>query len=165
MECGIYVWENVETGECYVGQTKRRFSLRKSEHRGSLRANKHPNDLLQRAWNRYGEGAFRFKILRRAKRNLDRLETYWIIRLNAAYNETWPPGRSPIYRDAWGNIIPPNVQTAPARSRRQQGNDDGLWGGWAVMVGAIVACSGITPPGKTIDFTVPLTTFEQIINE
>lgn len=57
MKCYIYKIINTVTNEKYVGQTTN-FSRRISDHKQSLRANKHINPKLQASWNKYGEQAF-----------------------------------------------------------------------------------------------------------
>ena len=57
---GLYIILNKHTNIFYIGSsndTKRRMVT----HFGSLKANKHHCDYLQRAWNKYGESAFEFK--------------------------------------------------------------------------------------------------------
>jgi group I intron endonuclease len=59
---GIYTIERVSTGQLYVGSAanlrqrwnRHRFDLRRGQHRGSK---------LQRAWDKDGEGGFRFNVL------------------------------------------------------------------------------------------------------
>lgn len=76
----IYKIENLANGKVYIGQTlkkppKRRWDL----HRSRLNRNKHENDYLQSAWNKYGEESFRFSIICEADVDeLDKLETYYI---------------------------------------------------------------------------------------
>lgn len=55
--CGIYKLVNTATGQCYVGQSQR-TQKRIKEHFRLLRYDKHPNQHLQRAYNKYGAGAF-----------------------------------------------------------------------------------------------------------
>jgi group I intron endonuclease len=58
----IYVIENIVNGKKYVGQSvtgKKRIQA----HLSTLKNNKHINTYLQRAFNKYGEAAFTFKIL------------------------------------------------------------------------------------------------------
>lgn len=60
--CGCYNIINKTTGKAYVGisiHIKERWSI----HRQYLRKNKHPNNHLQNAWNKYGENNFEFNIL------------------------------------------------------------------------------------------------------
>lgn len=47
----------------YIGSTARNFYDRLCAHMSTLRKNKHSSILLQRAWNKYGEYAFEFKII------------------------------------------------------------------------------------------------------
>ena len=61
-KAGIYCIENITTNKKYIGQSidiKNRWLHHKSE----LRNNKHDNDYLQNAWNKYGEDDFKFYIL------------------------------------------------------------------------------------------------------
>jgi len=59
--CGIYVISVRGVGD-YVGSSVDCRS-RWSHHKSQLRAGKHPNFMLQRAFNRLGEGAFDFLLL------------------------------------------------------------------------------------------------------
>lgn len=55
--CGIYKIVNKATGQCYVGQSQR-IKKRIKEHLRLLRYNKHPNQHLQNAYNKYGAENF-----------------------------------------------------------------------------------------------------------
>lgn len=55
--CGIYKLVNKETNQCYVGQSQR-CKKRIKEHFRLLRYNKHPNQHLQNAYNKYGANNF-----------------------------------------------------------------------------------------------------------
>lgn len=55
--CGIYKLVNKATGQCYVGQSQR-VQKRIKEHFRLLRLDKHPNQHLQRAYNKYGPDSF-----------------------------------------------------------------------------------------------------------
>jgi len=55
--CGIYKLVNKATNQCYVGQSQR-CKKRLKEHFRLLRYNKHPNQRLQNAFNKYGEENF-----------------------------------------------------------------------------------------------------------
>lgn len=59
---GIYKIRNLINGKIYVGSTQD-FSFRKKEHFWELKNNKHYNQYLQRAFNKYGEENFVFEIL------------------------------------------------------------------------------------------------------
>ena len=58
----IYGILNIESLKIYVGQSKK-FKYRKWSHKSKLKANKHHNDHLQHAYNKYGEDKFIFIIL------------------------------------------------------------------------------------------------------
>jgi len=75
---GIYIISNTKNGHCYIGQTT---NLRKrfTEHKAMLRGNYHPNQPLQRAWNKHGEKYFKFSILERCKvSDLDEREQHFL---------------------------------------------------------------------------------------
>lgn len=59
---GIYEIVNAVDGKRYVGSA---VSIRKrwKEHRAALRRGDHANIHLNRAWNKYGEGSFIFRVL------------------------------------------------------------------------------------------------------
>lgn len=61
-ESGIYKIINKVNNKFYLGSTKD-FSVRFNTHKYNLRKNKHINCILQRAWNKYGESNFEFKII------------------------------------------------------------------------------------------------------
>jgi group I intron endonuclease len=56
-QCGIYKIVNKATNQCYVGQSQR-VKKRIKEHFRLLRHNKHPNQHLQNAYNKYGAENF-----------------------------------------------------------------------------------------------------------
>lgn len=61
----VYVIENIATEEVYVS-ISRCSRKRWSEHRSALRHNRHPNPLLQAAWNQWGETSFVFWVIDQA---------------------------------------------------------------------------------------------------
>lgn len=54
----VYYIRNTVNGNWYVGSTVNKSGNRFSGHRCNLRKDKHCNQRLQRAWNKYGEDAF-----------------------------------------------------------------------------------------------------------
>lgn len=66
---GVYSIRNVITGKVYVGSTVKTIETRWYEHRRDLRHGDHKNRYLQRAWNKYGEAAFEFSVLKRCHRD------------------------------------------------------------------------------------------------
>ena len=62
-ESGVYAIRNKINGKVYVGSAARSIRRRWTDHRVSLRANRHCNKKLQNAWNKYGESGFEFLVL------------------------------------------------------------------------------------------------------
>jgi group I intron endonuclease len=60
--CGIYVISNKVNSKMYIGKSSDLYN-RLSVHRKDLNLNKHYNDHLQNAWNKYGENNFDFSVL------------------------------------------------------------------------------------------------------
>lgn len=56
---GCYEILNTVNGKRYIGSTMN-LKKRWTEHRKILRGGRHNNQILQRAWNKYGEDAFKF---------------------------------------------------------------------------------------------------------
>ena len=76
--CGIYCIENKLNHKKYIGQSVNVYS-RWSQHRTELKYNRHDNDYLQKAWNKYGEDNFEFKLLETCSiEQLDERENYYI---------------------------------------------------------------------------------------
>jgi len=59
---GVYVIICVPTGKRYVGSAARSFKDRWDQHLHDLRAGRHHSDYLQKAWDKYGESNFEFKV-------------------------------------------------------------------------------------------------------
>lgn len=84
--CGIYMLINLVNGKRYIGSSIN-VAQRLWEHRSTLRHNKHSNAHLQKAWNKYGEGAFEYQILEKCQED-DRFEReqFYVNTLNPEYN-------------------------------------------------------------------------------
>lgn len=75
---------NKVNGKKYIGQSvdiEKRFY----EHKRTLRKNKHNNEHLQRAWNKYGESKFEFKIIHDNISN-DEINNWELYYINEIYN-------------------------------------------------------------------------------
>lgn len=62
LNCGIYWITNLVNNKIYIGSSiniKKRFN----QHKSNLRHNRHCNQHLQRAWNKYGEENFIFQLV------------------------------------------------------------------------------------------------------
>jgi group I intron endonuclease len=76
---GVYSIYNRITRKRYVGSTSRNLMERAKAHRDCLNGNRHPNIHLQRSWNKYGEDAFTFFVLKMCPpEDCIRLEQRWI---------------------------------------------------------------------------------------
>ena len=83
---GIYQILNKINEKFYIGQSID-LKHRRNEHWNQLKNNNHPNILLQRAWNKYGEDAFIFNTLLLCKiSELDSQEQNFLDTLKPAYN-------------------------------------------------------------------------------
>jgi group I intron endonuclease len=75
---GIYLIVNKVNNKVYVGKAinlKDRWRV----HKWNLERNKHVNNYLQNAWNKYGEPNFQFEILEECeKEKLIEREQYWM---------------------------------------------------------------------------------------
>lgn len=75
---GIYIITNTITGKVYIGQSKS-LTIRWRQHKSKLKANKHPNQHLQYAYNQYGLEAFKYEILEECTlEQRNEREIYWI---------------------------------------------------------------------------------------
>lgn len=83
---GIYCIINIYNGKRYIGSSK---NIRKRlwGHRAELRHNKHDNQYLQNAWNKYGEDKFDFYVIEQCPENilLER-EQFYIDTIKPEYN-------------------------------------------------------------------------------
>src|SRR4051812_3052749 len=87
MESGIYTIINLINGKILVGQSKN-VKSRLHAHKNRLRTGIHENSHLQKAFNKYGESAFEFKLLENVERDyLFMMELYWSNLLDA-HNES-----------------------------------------------------------------------------
>lgn len=80
---GVYTITNLVNGKIYVGSALISFRVRWNVHKSKLRNNKHDNQHLQFAWNKYGESNFKFEILEEClSEYCTSTEQYWINMLN-----------------------------------------------------------------------------------
>ena len=61
-DCGIYKIENLINGKVYIGQAID-LNHRRIRHFSDLKCNRHENQHLQNAYNKYGKDNFIFKVL------------------------------------------------------------------------------------------------------
>lgn len=91
MHSGIYEIRNTICDKSYIGQSVD-LERRMNAHKYDLRSGRHSNIHLQRAWDKYGEGAFEFNILAECSiSNLDQLEILYIAQKDTylnGYNRT-----------------------------------------------------------------------------
>lgn len=84
-DCDVYLIRNTITGKVYVGQTSN-FKIRWRNHKTELRRGAHGNRYIQRAWNKYGEGAFEFSVLQVCPENLLNLVEEHYIHLYGSFD-------------------------------------------------------------------------------
>lgn len=84
--CGIYMLLNTKNGKRYIGSSiniRRRLWV----HRALLRHNKHDNQHLQNAWNKYKESSFEYSILEKCDCNIRfEREQFYVNTLQPEYN-------------------------------------------------------------------------------
>lgn len=101
MISGIYYIKNNINNKYYIGQSLN-IKQRKQKHFSSLRHNNHHNSYLQNAFNKYGEDAFEFKLIKACKpRYLNRFEKLYIKTYdsyNNGYNLTEGGENPPVLR-------------------------------------------------------------------
>lgn len=82
MKSGIYTITNLVNDKIYIGRSKN-YNQRLIYHKSSLKCNKHYNQYLQKAYNKYGEKNFVFELLEECKPEfLCSMEHYWCNLLN-----------------------------------------------------------------------------------
>lgn len=88
---GIYLIQNTKNGKVYIGRTTN-LRRRWNNHKRDLNNQKHHNQHLQRAWNKYGEKVFKFMVLERCpKEQLREREQHYLdiyIKQSICYNES-----------------------------------------------------------------------------
>ena len=86
--CGIYVIKNEVTRRSYLGQSTR-MRKRISDHFNLLRRGDHPNQHLQRSFNKYGEASFSydFEVVCEDASELDMIEEAFLSGA-ASYDES-----------------------------------------------------------------------------
>ncbi len=103
----LYQIVNKINGDRYYGTTARSdFKYRKREHLYPLRTGKHFNRYLQAAWNKYGEEAFDFEIIRRfsTQEELNQAEIEIIENSQNTYNLA-KGGNSFVHTEATKRVI------------------------------------------------------------
>jgi group I intron endonuclease len=80
----IYKITNKLNGKVYIGQTIQSFKRRIRSHKSHLHCQKHHNELLQKAYNKYGWEAFEAEVIEICDiEDIDAREKFWIDRYNA----------------------------------------------------------------------------------
>jgi|688.fasta_scaffold441283_3 group I intron endonuclease len=78
LSSGVYMIKNIINGLVYIGSSNK-MRHRRNQHFSCLRANKHSNNKLQNAFNKYGEENFFFSVLEICSENvLIEKEQFWI---------------------------------------------------------------------------------------
>jgi group I intron endonuclease len=85
---GIYSITNTKNGKRYIGSSVR-VNVRYGTHVYYLRRGRHHSQILQRAWVKYGEAAFKLEVLEECapdKQTLLERENYWLSIHKPEYN-------------------------------------------------------------------------------
>jgi group I intron endonuclease len=86
MNSGIYKIINIKTGDFYIGSSKN-IVKRWKIHKSKLKNKNHINNILQSAWNKYGENNLILEILETCdKDKLYEKEQFYLDNLNPKYN-------------------------------------------------------------------------------
>ncbi len=82
--CGVYGIRHDASGRIYVGSSKI-VRKRLNQHLRALLAKRHHSRHLQRAWNKYGQGAFTAILLEKVgeSKRLDEREQFWMDHFHA----------------------------------------------------------------------------------
>lgn len=122
----IYKIENRVNGGCYIGSTvnpKNRWM----HHRTSLRKGRHHSFVLQKAWDKYGEECFEFKVLLECS-EADRLFYEKLCMPLQKYNVLRTPHETPI-RKNW--VRTPEVCAKISSGLKKALTDPGLRKKWS----------------------------------
>lgn len=108
---GIYAIENLVNHKVYIGQSVR-VSQRWSWHMEKLNKNKHSNEHLQKAWNKYGCDKFAFILLEECEPDkLNEREQFWsyaFSKITKLYNIRATGEQTPMtkeHRERIGNAL------------------------------------------------------------
>lgn len=86
MISGVYMIKNILNNKCYIGSSYH-INKRKRVHFKSLAKGSHHSQILQRAYNKYGESNFSFEILFTCPKEFNlKLEQIFIEELKPEYN-------------------------------------------------------------------------------
>lgn len=115
---GVYALANLQTADCYVGSSVN-MRRRCSDHLRDLAAGKHPNWLLQKAWDAFGPSVVKPIMLQSVSdaMSLLKAEQRWIDRFGR-YNICLVAGRPPSQR---GNHTPKKLSDAGREQLRENG--------------------------------------------
>lgn len=85
---GVYIITNLANGKIYIGSAANSLAQRLHNHKYKLSKNKHENEHLQRAVNKYGIENFTFEILEEyPKEFVVSMEQWWINMLDSCNRE------------------------------------------------------------------------------
>lgn len=118
---GIYSILNLQNNKRYIGYSVD-ISRRWQTHKRDLKNNKHENDHLQAAYNKYGADSFQYSIIEECPVDeLKERERYWIEYYDSrknGYNET----------DGGDGLINPSIDIRKKISDGLKGEKNGMYG-------------------------------------
>lgn len=113
MTCGIYYIRNSRNGRLYVGSSAN-VQERWKNHRRLLARGVHHAPILQKAWNKYGPGAFEFVLVEECQKAELIAREQFHIDLHQAYGK----GYNALPEAGRPTSIPPAVRAKMSASNR-----------------------------------------------
>ena len=114
---GVYLIYNLVSGKVYIGSAARSLRYRCRFHRWDLRRGLHWNTHLQRAWDKYGEESFVFRVLEMCEPDqCVKREQFWLDQLKAV-DRRFGYNKSPTAGSSRGTKMGPMSEEQKQRRR------------------------------------------------
>lgn len=102
-KCGVYAIRNLINGKVYIGSTIVSFKKRWASHKRKLKNNKHGNQHLQNAYNKYGNDNFEYQIIEITTPEMARQKESYYIKFFKSSNSKYGYNISDV--DVFGNNV------------------------------------------------------------